>query len=242
MIPKSALVGRRFSLPVPLCIAALASLAFAVGVAAAVDPGEIREAEIRECRAGDLATWGDGRDRPAPSRQMFFAYNPTNAPADFSRDEVVAMVRKAMSGWAACGLQLDWAEWMPTLEAAPDVRVIGWMPASEDSGGLIGGADFVRRRLLLSPKVFAVLKARNPTLMQSTLQMTLSHEIGHFLGLVAHSRRCVDVTSYYHDGKGRHCLTENIGGIRSVKGVIEYRSDMPTACDIARCRRANGLQ
>ena len=232
MARKSALVVRRLPLVAMLW----------AGLVVAADPAAVRDAEIRECRAGDLATWGDGRDRPAPSRQMFFVYNPTNAPADFPRDEVVSMIRKAMNGWAACGLQLDWAEWMPALEAAPDVRVIGWMPASEDSGGLVGGADFARRRLLLSPKVFALLRERNPTLMQSTLQMTLAHEIGHFLGLVAHSRRCVDVTSYYHDGKGRHCLTNNIAGIRSVTGLIEYRSELPTACDIARCQRANGRQ
>ena len=104
-------------------------------------------------------------------------------------------------------------------------------------------------RLEIPTKNHAVRGTRHglPTWDGAAIRMPLdapwlAHEIGHFLGLVAHSRRCVDVTSYYHDGKGRHCLTNNIAGIRSVTGLIEYRSELPTACDIARCQRANGRQ
>ena len=62
MARKSALVVRRLPLVAMLW----------AGLVVAADPAAVRDAEIRECRAGDLATWGDGRDRPAPSRQMFF--------------------------------------------------------------------------------------------------------------------------------------------------------------------------
>ena len=71
-----------------------------------------------------------------------------------------------------------------------------------------------------------------------TLQMTLSHEIGHFLGLMAHSRRCVDVMSYYQDGKGARCELREPSAFKT---RVEYRSSLPTACDIARCRAVNGL-
>ena len=74
------------------------------------DPARIRDDEIRQCHAGDLMTWDDGRDAPAPRRQMFFAYDPTGAPVDFPHAAVVAMIRRALDAWAACGLQLDWAE------------------------------------------------------------------------------------------------------------------------------------
>ena len=71
-----------------------------------------------------------------------------------------------------------------------------------------------------------------------TLQMVLSHEMGHFYGLMAHSRRCVDVLSYYHDGKGGQCFTRNPG---LLKAFPEYRSSLPTACDIQRCRILNRI-
>lgn len=55
---------------------------------------------------------------------------------------------------------------------------------------------------------------------------------------MAHSRRCVEVTSYYDDGKGQQCSIRG-GGKR--QPAAEYRATLPTACVIARCRRANGL-
>jgi hypothetical protein len=53
---------------------------------------------------------------------------------------------------------------------------------------------------------------------------------------MAHSRRCVDVTSYYDNGKGERCLTRD--AVPRQAGV-EYRALLPTACDIERCVRAN---
>ena len=69
-----------------------------------------------------------------------------------------------------------------------------------------------------------------------TLQMTASHEIGHFQGLAAHSKRCVDVLSYYVVG-GVKCTVRNGGPMPA--NFYEYRSPLPTACDIERCRSAN---
>lgn len=66
--------------------------------------------------------------------------------------------------------------------------------------------------------------------------MVISHEMGHFFGLMAHSRRCVDVLSYYDDGKGGKCIKRDP---LDNGGVTEYRYSLPTACDIARCRQIN---
>ena len=66
--------------------------------------------------------------------------------------------------------------------------------------------------------------------------MVISHEMGHLYGLMAHSRRCVDVTSYYNNGKGETCHLRN--GL-PLPPRVEYRALLPTACDIARCRVAN---
>ena len=84
---------------------------------------------------------------------------------------------------------------------------------------------------------FRVLQQRNPAHPAGdTLQMVVSHEMGHFFGLMAHSRRCVDVMSYYDNGKGEQCRTR-AGAMPAMRG--DYRALLPTACDIARCRALN---
>jgi hypothetical protein len=105
------------------------------------------------------------------------------------------------------------------------------------SRGNFALADLGQRQLSLSPAMFRLLKERNPNYpAEQTLQMAISHEMGHFFGLMAHSRRCVDVMSYYDDGKGARC---HVRDERERKSVVEYRALLPTACDIERCRAAN---
>jgi hypothetical protein len=60
---------------------------------------------------------------------------------------------------------------------------------------------------------------------------------GTLLWADVHSKRCVDVTSYYSNGKGDVCSIR--GGAKLPPGV-EYRALLPTACDLQRCRLANG--
>jgi predicted Zn-dependent protease len=86
--------------------------------------------------------------------------------------------------------------------------------------------------------MFKLLAARNPRYpAHETLQMVISHEMGHFWGLMAHSKRCVDVMSYYDTPSGEVCSTRDG---RSYMTLPEYRALLPTACDIARCRSING--
>nr|WP_316644431.1 hypothetical protein [uncultured Roseateles sp.] len=194
-----------------------------------------RDQEIAECRAGEISTWGDGRDRPAVASPLVFVYQHRGAPAWFSEAEVLARVKRAASAWSQCGV--------PSQVLAADAQVpegavlVQW--SEQGSVGNFGLANLGQRSLSLGPAAFALLHQRNPAHdARQTLQMVISHEMGHLYGLMAHSRRCVDVTSYYHDGKGQKC---HVRDERALKTVPEYRATLPTACDIQRCRMANGL-
>ena len=115
---------------------------------------------------------------------------------------------------------------------------VQWSEAG--SRGHFGLANLGARTLSLGPAAFQLLRTRNPNYdASSTLQMVISHEMGHFYGLMAHSRHCIDVTSYYDNGQGEKCLTRDAA---QMKSYVEYRSDLPTACDLQRCRAANGVK
>ena len=203
-------------------------------IAAAIE--SVRTQEIRECRSGEVATWSDGQDRPSISPELIFAYNPANAPARFPEFLVVQMVSKAATAWSQCGVAAR-------LQARADITTatqgVIWVQWDErESRGNFGLANLGQRTISLSAKAFDLLNSRNPTHdARETLQMTISHEMGHTFGLMAHSRRCVDVLSYYHDGKGQRCFKRDP---KEAAIVTEYRHSLPTACDIARCRAANG--
>lgn len=197
----------------------------------------VREQEIQECRPGEIVTWNDGRDRTAVSPVLRFAYRHDGAPIWLLPEDVQPLVAKAVQAWAGCGIPVSLVSPREFDPRRGDTVLIQW--SETGSGGNVGQADLTRRTLTLGPQVFTQLRRANPGYdTRQTLQMTLSHEMGHFFGLVAHSRRCVDVLSYYNDGKGQRCLTRDPAGISSVP---EYRASLPTACDIQRCRIANGL-
>ena len=146
-------------------------------------------------------------------------------------------VQKAATAWNACSVAAHVTTAANATINTPGTVHIAWSEAG--SAGNMGLANLGQRTLSLNPAMFALLRKINPTHdARETLQMVVSHEMGHFFGVMAHSRRCVDVTSYYDDGKGQQCSIR--GGGKRQPGV-EYRSTLPTACDIARCRRANGL-
>jgi hypothetical protein len=127
--------------------------------------------------------------------------------------------------------------WKETLGKQNLIIVVNWDEA--ESRGNIGLANLKRRTLSLSPAVFGLLRTRNPKHdARETLQMVISHEMGHLFGLMAHSRRCIDVLSYYDNGKGETCFSRDPLWKRR---MVEYRNILPTACDINRCRKANGI-
>ena len=164
---------------------------------------------------------------------MVFVYDHTNAPPWFSQAQVFAAIATAATAWAQCGVPTRMSNGPPQ----PNSVRIQW--GEQSSRGNFGLANMGERTLSLGPAAFQLLRTRNPKHdAQETLQMVIAHEMGHLYGLMAHSRRCVDVTSYYDNGKGESCSTRAPLEQRSVP---EYRSTLPTACDIQRCKQANGF-
>jgi len=217
----------RLSLPVLLSV-----LLFLVAQALPAH-ADVRDEEIASCRPQEIVTWKDGRDRPALT-PLVMAYEHAGAPAWFTRNDVYAALEAALKGWSGCGLP---TQLMPLGQMAPAGAIrIRWSDAG--ARGNFGLANQADRTLSLGPAAFKLLHERNPGYPAlEILQMTLAHELGHFHGLMAHSKRCVDVMSYYNDGHGGTCELRDPAAFKS---RIEYRSTLPTACDIARCRAVNG--
>lgn len=196
----------------------------------------VRTEEINQCLNGEIVTWSDGRDRPAILSPLRFAYNHAGAPSWFAKEAAVGMVERSAASWSQCGVNSWLVDMAGVVDRPYEVIRIQWN--ERDSGGNFGLANLSKRTLSLSPKAFGLLNVINPKYdSRETLQMVISHEMGHFFGLMAHSRRCVDVLSYYDNGKGEKCYSRDPVGMRS---IIEYRSVVPTACDIERCRMTNG--
>jgi hypothetical protein len=216
-----------------VCIFILLLFSIAAHNATAVE--SVRAQEINQCLNGELITWSDGRDRPAASRQLKFSYNHAGAPEWFAESMVKEKVARAAAEWSQCGISGTVVECNSIKELLNGAINIRWN--DKDSGGNFGLANLGKRTLSLGPKAFALLKSKNPAYdSRETLQLVISHEMGHFFGLMAHSKRCIDVLSYYDNGKGDKCYSRDPSQLRS---VIEYRHILPTACDIERCRIIN---
>ena len=221
------------------CLAAVVLTAALPGAALAFK--DARSEEIASCLAGEQQTWGDGRDAPSARAAWRFVYRHEGAPAWFSAAQVLGVLEQAARAWAPCGVPVQVIDAAAAQQRAPDAAqgqvLVLW--SDSEVRGNFAAAHLGRQLLALSPAMFALLRQRNPQYpARETLQMAVSHEMGHFLGLVAHSRRCVDVMSYYDDGKGQRCSLRDPAAL---KAHIEYRASLPTACDIQRCRSANGL-
>jgi hypothetical protein len=207
------------------------SLLFELSSASAYE--SVRSQEITQCLPGEIVTWGDGRDRAASGLPLKFTYVHSGAPPWFAETPVSGMVEKGVAEWSNCGVP---AMFVGRGIGAKNVIRVGW--DERGSGGNFGLANLGQRTLSLSPKAFELLKTKNPSYdSRQTLQMVISHEMGHFFGMMAHSRRCVDVLSYYDNGKGEKCSSRDPSWMTVVQ---EYRHLLPTACDIERCRKING--
>ena len=216
-----------------VCKLIIISLALTSSYAEAVV--ELRNQEMTECSEGEIKTWEDNRDTAAKFSPIVFYYDHTGAPAWFSEKQVSELIERAASAWSQCGIPaLVVSKNNKTNQSAGIVK-IDWDVAG--SRGNFGLANLTQNQLSLGSAAFQLLNQRNPKHNASeTLQMVLSHEMGHFYGMMAHSRLCIDVLSYYHDGKGGQCYSRFPDIIRKFP---EYRSTLPTACDIQRCKILN---
>lgn len=198
--------------------------------------GLVRNQEIEECKSDEIVTWGDGRDTSAGTNRLFFSYSHQNSPTWFSEITITKLISQAATAWSQCGIDSQVVPWRHTQRTHYDLITIQW--SEKESRGNFALANLTQRTLSLNPKMFQLLRTRNPRHDASqTLQMTISHEMGHFYGLMAHSKRCVDVMSYYTNGKGDTCSSR---APMAESHVVEYRHLLPTACDIERCRKING--
>jgi hypothetical protein len=194
-----------------------------------------RNQEIAQCTEAELATWGDGQDRPIPASSLIFFYKHSGAPPWFQEQQVMNLLTRASAEWSKCGIPAQVTLWQGKVENTKGIIVVQW--DASGSGGNFGQADLSQNQLSLGTQAFYLLNQRNPKHNAlETLQMVLAHEMGHFYGMLAHSRRCVDVLSYYNDGKGGQCYSRDPS---QLKLYPEYRSTLPTACDIQRCRILN---
>ena len=197
--------------------------------------GTLRDQEIAQCLPGEIMHWGDQQDRPAASRTLVFVYQHASAPGWLDAEQVLGAVRLAAKIWSQCGIGAQVVGADADQTAPADAITIRW--SDTESRRNFGLANLGNKTLALGPAAFGLLRTRNPTHdARQTLQMVISHEMGHFFGLMAHSKRCVDVTSYYDNGRGEQCFIR--GGGKLPPGV-EYRAVLPSACDIQRCRLVN---
>ena len=196
---------------------------------------ELRNQEIAECSQGEIKTWEDNRDTAAKFSPIVFYYDHTGEPAWFSEKQVAELIERAASAWSQCGIPALVITKNNKAHPSTSIVSIDWNVAG--SRGNFGLANLTHNQLSLGSAAFQLLNQRNPKHNAlETLQMVLSHEMGHFYGMIAHSRRCIDVLSYYHDGKGGQCYSRFPDIIRKFP---EYRSTLPTACDIQRCKILN---
>ena len=196
---------------------------------------ELRNQEIAECSQSEIKTWEDNRDTAAKFSPIVFYYDHTGAPAWFSEKQVSELIERAASAWSQCGIPALVVNKNNKVHPSTSMVSIDWNIAG--SRGNFGLANLTQNQLSLGLPAFQLLNQRNPKHNAlETLQMVLSHEMGHFYGMLAHSRRCIDVLSYYHDGKGGQCYSRFPDIIRKFP---EYRSTLPTACDIQRCKILN---
>ncbi len=200
-------------------------------------PTGLRESEINQCLANEIVTWNDGgKDTKMLSASMVYVYDHQGAPEGFSEEAVMASLKNASLAWDQCGGQ-NTVILKRDLSSSVAGLKISALWSDEDKLGTIGLANITKKTLTLSPEAFVNLRKANATRnLMETLQMVVSHEIGHFQGLTSHSRRCVDVLSYYTNASGEKCSIRNNGVMPT---NIEYRSQLPTACDIQRCRASN---
>ncbi len=213
----------------------MAALACTLASPTASAQSNLRAQEIAQCLPHELSTWGDGQDRAVSATQLVLAYRHDEAPPWFGATQVLGMVRRAAQAWSGCGVGVQVQALEPGVRPPTGAVLVLWSDAA--ASGNFGLANLRTHSLALGPAAFRLLHQRNPAHPAAdTLQMVVSHEMGHFFGLMAHSRRCIDVMSYYDNGKGERCFTRE-GAMPPTRG--DYRALLPTACDIARCRALN---
>jgi hypothetical protein len=211
--------------------------------AANIDSERSRDNEISQCKYEELVSWGDGEDYSVSKGLNTFIYDHSEAPIWFDEKLVLSLISKVVSEWSKCGVitqpKIIGVKNYQITENNKKIIIIKWskelISRDGEKSSSISNLNF--NTIYISIDIFKEIKNKNPTNdYANTLQMIISHELGHFHGLMNHSRRCVDVMSNYTDGKGGHCFARDPN---IIKLFPEYRSSLPTTCDIQRCQLVN---
>ena len=171
--------------------AAAAAFALLVGAPLALQAQDLRTQEMAQCLPGEISTWGDGIDRPVRERKLVFAYQHQHAPAWFSRAEVLTALQAAAAGLECLRYpgrspqqRSDRARSRPPHCGGVERHCQPGQFWSGRPGRTFAGFGGPRRSTCCTPAI----PAHDAS---STLQIVISHEMGHFFGIMAHSRRCV---------------------------------------------------
>lgn len=127
----------------------------------------LRTQEINTCLAGEIVTWGDGRDRPAGTSLLKITYNPGSSPDWISTEQVVGMITKAADAWSQCDVPIQMVAWNNSLAKQHDIVVVKW--DEKGSMGNFGLTNFKSRTLSIGPNAFNLLKQK----IQNTMPVKL---------------------------------------------------------------------
>lgn len=158
---KKAPSGRFF-------VARAASLVMAIGVAVACPQAVAAE---------DYAVW--------QGKRYVIAYNPSGKPNGISDAEVIDALAHAAQVWAPCGVQVVFGGFTRRpFDQLDGFNVMGWQ--ADISGLMALTMPQYLRRILLDADIRL---NQNKFVDAGVLRQVVAHEVGHALGLFAHSTR-----------------------------------------------------
>jgi len=158
--------------------------------------------------AEDYAVW--------QGKRFVIAYNPDNRPEGVSDADVIDALAHAAAAWAPCGIRVEFGGFTRRpFDQLDGFNVIGWQ---EKMPGLMAlTLPQHLRRILLD----ADIRLNKEKLTNAkVLRQVVAHEVGHALGLFAHSLAPDSL------------MSETSFQLRGI--------DMPSTSDLALCRQRYG--
>lgn len=238
-------VGWRGGKPPAPAAASAASMATADTRGARQDDLQAQQRRLQEiasCPEGEIATMtAHGPATPAAFARpgtIGFMYNPTLAPEGLPEPVLSEMIRKAASAWSACGIQGVFGGTTQEVDGTGSTVVFQWY----NSDGVPTAGYQKGATIYLNHGHFSALRSHSEKYAMDILQTLISHEMGHVFGLREHSARCLDVMATWDafDKCERAPAANRIIEDKGRRFSMPSHA-FPTACDIRRCRMANGV-
>ena len=131
-----------------------------------------------------------------PNGVINWSYNPSGQPTSFSNSDVLAAINTAMRSWTeGCGIQFAYqGETTAAVINKDGISAIGW----GDANGYSGYTSFWWNGAMQVTEGDIVLNASKLPRLEN-LQATMTHEIGHLLGLTHSDQpRSIMFANPYH--------------------------------------------